>query len=333
VTGDDPSAAADDNLIDITAHPDLPVTIGNRHGVIVGLVTHQRLGTDPPSCLVAGIEGGGRKFGHGFEIAHEALSDRLRLPAQDVGLALAALLFKPEIERSPRREAWHRHHEVTPRVTDQSFDASLVIALAKAAIAITDQVMRQESTKQPGPFACPVRQDAGHQALVIVIENRLRHTPKEGKGVNVTINPGFRRRRRIGPDVTGIAVRQIERKEVRLLFDPTDGHQCFAKIGLRMTRCMRKQHEHLPATPLMLTHVILDDRIAAGKTVFVPQPFEYPFGCMTLFAVPTLILEQPPVDDLGEPIQLRPLDRRRSPIPRRNRKLMIFFTLSREIPK
>ena len=33
-----------------------------------------------------------------------------------------------------------------------------------------------------------------------------------------------------------------------------------------------------------------------------------------------MILEQPPVDDLGETIQLRPPDRRCSPIPRRNRK-------------
>jgi hypothetical protein len=34
-----------------------------------------------------------------------------------------------------------------------------------------------------------------------------------------------------------------------------------------------------------------------------------------------------------QPVQLRPPDRRRPPIPRRYRKLSIFFTLSREIPK
>jgi len=53
---------------------------------------------------------------------------------------------------------------------------------------------------------------------------------------------------------------------------------------------------------------------------------------VTLLAVPTLILAQPPVDDLGEPVQLRTLDRCRR-YPGGTERLRIFFTLSRDIPK
>ena len=59
-----------------------------------------------------------------------------------------------------------------------------------------------------------------------------------------------------------------------------------------MPRCRMQRHEHLPATPLMLTHVILDDRIAAGKAVFVPQSFKHLFGRVTLFAVPTFSIRR-----------------------------------------
>ena len=138
--------------------------------------------------------------------------------------------------------------------------------------------------------------------------------------LNMAIDPGLRDRRRIGAHVTGIAVWQIEREEMRLLRDATDDDHGFAKIGLRMARCMRQRHEHLAPQPFMLTQVILHDGIAANEPVLIPQPFENTLGGVALLAVPALILSQPRIDNLGEPIQLRPLDLGPPPVTGRHRK-------------
>jgi hypothetical protein len=42
-------------------------------------------------------------------------------------VALAALLFEPDMEVFPGRKARQRHHEVASGVTDQPLDASLVV--------------------------------------------------------------------------------------------------------------------------------------------------------------------------------------------------------------
>ncbi len=53
---------------------------------------------------------------------------------------------------------------------------------------------------------------------------------------------------------------------------------------------------------------------AAGEPMFGPKPLMNRFGRVPLLAVPRLIAAQPGVDDLGEPIQLRALDRRLAPV-------------------
>ena len=71
---------------------------------------------------------------------------------------------------------------------------------------------------------------------------------------------------------------------MRLLLDAADDDHRLAEIGLGMTRRMRQRHEHLPAAPFALAHVILDDRVAAGEPVLVPQPLEHPLGRVALLA-------------------------------------------------
>ena len=180
--------------------------------------------------------------------------------------------------------------------------------------------MRQEAAEQSGPFAGAIRQDARHQAFVIVIEHRERHTPEEGEGMNMSVDPGLRRRRRIGPDVTRIALRQVEGEEMRLLLDAPDADHRLAEVGLRMSRRVCQRHEHLAASPFLLAQVILDDRVATGEPMLITQPFENPFGRMALLAVPALILGERGIDDLDKPVQLRPLDRRLAPVSRRHRE-------------
>src|SRR5690606_33433936 len=79
-------------------------------------------------------------------------------------------------------------------------------------------------------------------------------------------------------------------------------------------------HEHLSAAPLALPHVVLDDRIAAGEAMLIAKPLEYPLRRVLLLSMDLAIPLQPAIADLGEPIQLRPLHRRRPPVSRRTRE-------------
>ena len=115
MTCDDVATAADHHRVDIAPDPDVAMAVGDRDRVVVGLVAHQRLGADPSSGLVAGIERRGREFGHRGQIPCEALPDRLGPAPQNIGLTPAALLLQIGVERVPAREPRDRHHEVAAR--------------------------------------------------------------------------------------------------------------------------------------------------------------------------------------------------------------------------
>jgi len=57
MTGDDLAASADHHFVHIAPDPDLPVAIGDRNRVVVGLVADQRLRRHSGAGLVASIEG------------------------------------------------------------------------------------------------------------------------------------------------------------------------------------------------------------------------------------------------------------------------------------
>ncbi len=58
-----------------------------------------------------------------------------------------------------------------------------------------------------------------------------------------------------------------------------------------------------------LTHVILDDRVAAGEPTFIAQAVEHTLGRMALLARHLHILVEPMLDRRNERIQLRSPDR------------------------
>ena len=138
--------------------------------------------------------------------------------------------------------------------------------------------------------------------------------------MDVAVYPGFRCRRGIGAHEAGITVRQAHNEEVRLLLDAADDDHSLAEVGLGMSWRMGQRHEHLSAAPLALPHVVLDDRITAGEAMLIAKPLEYPLRRVPLLSMDLAIPLQPAIDDLGEPIQLRPLHRRRPPVSRRNRE-------------
>ena len=55
VPGNDLGAAADHHLIYVALHQHVPVTVGHRRRIVVGLVPDQGQGTDPVGLLVTGV--------------------------------------------------------------------------------------------------------------------------------------------------------------------------------------------------------------------------------------------------------------------------------------
>ena len=72
-------------------------------------------------------------------------SNRLRMAAGMLSLAVAATLLQCGVEGSKARRVWHRRDEVGPRVFDQRLDLALVVPLARPAEAIvgTDNIAQQ----------------------------------------------------------------------------------------------------------------------------------------------------------------------------------------------
>ena len=130
------------------------------------------------------------------------------------------------------------HHEVAPPIANQPFNLAFIVALARAAIPILDHIVRQHRAEPLGAVAGAIRHDPGDQALVIIVKDRLRNRPEERKRMDMSVQPSLSVRRRVGTDVAGVTVWQIECKEIGFPLDPADHDQGFAEIGLRMTRWM-----------------------------------------------------------------------------------------------
>lgn len=79
MAGNDLAPATDHHFADIAPDPHLLVAEADRHRVIVGPVTHQRLRRDLPAGLVTGLERRRRQVLHRRQIAPQPLADRLVL--------------------------------------------------------------------------------------------------------------------------------------------------------------------------------------------------------------------------------------------------------------
>ena len=134
------------------------------------------------------------------------------------------------------------------------------------------------------------------------------------------VDPRLGRRRRVGPHIAGVAVRQIEDEEVRLARHTPDHRTRLAEVRLPMAGRMDQRHEHLPTPAVVLAHIVLHDRVAAAEPVLGAKPVEDTLGRVALLAQLLQILLQPLVDDLAEPVQLRAPNRCRPSIARRHRK-------------
>ncbi|EEB82617.1 conserved hypothetical protein [Roseobacter sp. GAI101] len=234
-------------------------------------------------------------------------------------MPFAALFFEVIVERCPTRKAGHWYHEVTTRIADETFDFTFIVPLSGATVSVSDHVMRQHRAEPLCSLTFAIRHDLCNQATVIVVEHRLWHRSKERKRVNMPIQPSLGVRGRIGTDITGITMRQIQREEIGFLLNATNHNQRFAKVGLRMSGRMAQRHEHLTRTALLVAHIIFDDGVPAVEAAFITEPFKNALGCVSLLTRAHLVFRQPPINLIDICIQLRAFNRRRPPVSRRLR--------------
>ncbi len=314
--GDHLSGATDNDADHEALDPDRAVAICDRHRVVVTAIPHHRCRCDLATLQLTGLEGCAGQILHCRRIGLQPFVDAGLVSAQDIVLPFAALLFQVSVERIPVRKGRDRHHEVAPPVADQPLDRSLVVPLAGTAVAIPDHIMRQHCAEPLGSLPGAVRQDPRHQAAVIVIEDRQGNRPKESKGMHMPIQPGLGGCRRIGPDKTRIALRQIKGEEVRLPLNAANHDRRFTKIRLRMPGRMAERHEHLFARALPGPDAVFDDCVSAIKAALVAQPLKDTLCGVAPLARTRFVLSKPLVDLAGERIQLRAPNRRCPPIPR-----------------
>ena len=152
--------------------------------------------------------------------------------------------------------------------------------------------MRLQLAEHARALSHPIAQDARHRQRRVVVQDRARHLAEERECGVVPVTERFGGLRRIGLHKTGVAVRQVHRKEVDLALDPGDLRQRLAKIHLRMAGIVPQRHEYLAMPQPARQHVVLNDGDPARVAVLVAKPFEDPLRGMPLLPRPTLIRRQ-----------------------------------------
>ena len=156
---------------------------------------------------------------------------------------MARELDDPASRRSPMvslwprsRAAWRRRHcsaraslraaklsargtwdqEVPPDEADQSLDLALVVALARPAEPVLEQIVGLKLREDARSLPLPIAQDPGNRQLGVVVQDGSGDAAEERKRRVVAIAECFGRLRRIGRNKATITVGKVEGKEVDL---------------------------------------------------------------------------------------------------------------------
>src|SRR5918994_4964038 len=116
-------------------------------------------------------------------------------------------------------------------------------------------------------------------------------------------------------------MRQVKSEEVDLALDATDDSDGFTKVCLGLPRRMHQRHEHLSSPLPPASHIVLHDREAARKAIFVPKPLENPLRRMLLLLRSRLVLSENALDHWNKAIKLRLCRRLLAHVTRRHREL------------
>ena len=211
-----PGPAADHHLIDVAPDEHLTVAVGHGHGIVVAAVTHQRQRTRPSRALIAGIIGSRRQWQENLTIPLETLADGLLVAPQPRRLAPAALFGESIVEGREALGTRDGDQEVPPDEADQSLDLALVVALARPAEPVLEQIVGLKLREDARSLPLAIAQDPGNRQLGVVVQDGSGDAAEEGKRRVVAIAECFGRLRRIGRNKATITVGKVEGKEVDL---------------------------------------------------------------------------------------------------------------------
>ena len=312
--GDDLGAAADHHPVHVAFDQHIPMSVGHRHRVVVGAVPHQGQRTDPAGLLVAGV------IGHCVAratarpgLAPSAGRWSAECPLSHSVHTVQAACFQVRIQRRETLRHGYRHQEVAPHIAHHAFNLALVIPLAGTPEPILEQVVGLELAESPRAFATTVSQYLRHREFRIVVQDALGHSTQKGERRHVPVQKGLGGLPGISLGEAAVAVGQVQDEVMHLALQAGDHRQRFAEVALGVARSVGQGHEHLPNTPPMLPHVVLDYGLLAFKSVLVPQPLEDALGRVPLLSGRPAVRLQDGVNYAGEGLNLRFA---RRPLPR-----------------
>src|SRR5271156_402126 len=127
--------------MDIPANKHVAMTIRRRDRVVVEPVANQRQRRDSCGDLLAGVVGRRQGPLERGKIALQSLGDHLVMAAQAVRHPTTAAIQKISVQRFEALEDRKRNEEVPARITDERLNFALVVALARPAKTIPEEVV------------------------------------------------------------------------------------------------------------------------------------------------------------------------------------------------
>src|ERR1700751_4701602 len=103
-----------------------------------------------------------------------------------------------------------------------------------------------------------------------------RYAAEEAECGVVPVAKRFGGFRRVGLHKAGVAMRQVDRKEVDLALYPGNLRHRLAKVRLRMAGIMPQRYEDLELPQSACQYVVLNNGDPAGIAVLVAKPLEDP---------------------------------------------------------
>ena len=128
-------------------------------------------------------------------------------------LAPAALFGESIVEGREALGTRDGDQEVPPDEADQSLDLALVVALARPAEPVLEQIVGLKLREDARSLPLPIAQDPGNRQLGVVVQDGSGDAAEEGKRRVVAIAECFGRLRRIGRNKATITVGKVEGKE------------------------------------------------------------------------------------------------------------------------
>ena len=241
MTGDEPVAVDQPDLVDRRHDRDRPMGMLDGDAVAVRIELHQRQRVSQGLGDAAGVKWLPRQIQHRLAVLGEQLALRSRLAAQRPVEVSIASLNQFGIELLQRLDSRYGDEEVAAGKPDQAFDLPLLIGPADQAEVGLEQIMALQPEELARQLPATAAGDLGDRHAAVVVADADRHGAKELKRSSVTFLKGLRAFSGERLDEDGVRVRQRHHEQRHLgpLARQIDVGE--AEVDLRFARWMRQR--------------------------------------------------------------------------------------------